>query len=140
MFFILLFDIMLTMILAGKSNQKNLGTTKSSNLCTEIIEYSSPYETTICNLTLPTYILNGKYDFNKHHAITKTITYNLNCIINVNYYPIPQVHWSNFHHHPISIKIQGLADTFMALCIPFDSPLRPKSSTSRFLKPYTLEH
>jgi ribonucleoside-diphosphate reductase subunit M1 len=81
-------------ILAGKSNQKNLGTIKSSNLCMEIIEYSSPDETAVCNLAflmLPTYILNGKYDFNKLHTVTKTITYNLNCMINV-YYPISKAH------------------------------------------------
>jgi len=98
-------------------NQKNLGTIKSSNLCMEIIEYSSPDETAVCNLAsliLPTYILNGKYDFNKLHTVTKTITYNLNCMINV-YYPIPKAHQLNFHHRPISIRIQGLVDTFMAL-------------------------
>jgi len=113
------------MISAAKSNQQNLGTIKSSNLCTEIIEYSSPDETAVCNLAslaLPTYISNGKYDFNKLHSVAKTVAYNLNRIIDVNYYPIPEARRSNFRHRPIGIGIQGLADTFMALRMPFDSP------------------
>jgi len=111
--------------LTAKSNQKNLGTIKSSNLCTEIIEYSSPDETAVCNLAslaLPTFIVNGKYDFNKLHAVTKSVTYNLNRIIDVNYYPIPEARRSNFRHRPIGICVQGLADTFMALRMPFESP------------------
>jgi len=113
------------MISAAKSNQQNLGTIKSSNLCIEIIEYSSPDETAVCNLAslaLPTYISNGKYDFNKLHSVAKTVAYNLNRIIDVNYYPIPEARRSNFRHRPIGIGIQGLADTFMALRMPFDSP------------------
>src|ERR1700683_2389893 len=81
--------------LTAKSNQQNVGTIKSSNLCTEIIEYSSPDETAVCNLTfltLLTYIKDGKYDFNKLHTITKHVTFNLNHIIDVNYYPIPEAH------------------------------------------------
>jgi len=111
--------------LTAKSNQQNVGTIKSSNLCTEIIEYSSPDETAVCNLAslaLPTYIKDGKYDFNKLHAVTKHVTFNLNRIIDVNYYPIPEARRSNFRHRPIGVGVQGLADTFMALRMPFDSP------------------
>ena len=108
-----------------KSNQKNLGTIKSSNLCTEIIEYSAPDETAVCNLAslaLPTFIVNGQYDFQKLHDVTKVVTYNLNRIIDVNYYPIPEARRSNFRHRPIGVGVQGLADAFMALRMPFDSP------------------
>ncbi|KAF9445388.1 ribonucleotide reductase alpha subunit [Macrolepiota fuliginosa MF-IS2] len=107
-----------------KSNQKNLGTIKSSNLCTEIIEYSSPEETAVCNLAslaLPTFISNGKYDFKKLHEVTKVVANNLNRIIDVNYYPIPEARRSNVRHRPIGVGVQGLADTFMALRMPFDS-------------------
>ncbi|KAF8895575.1 ribonucleotide reductase alpha subunit [Infundibulicybe gibba] len=109
----------------AKSNQKNLGTIKSSNLCTEIIEYSSPDETAVCNLAslaLPTFISNGKYDFQKLHDVTKVVAFNLNRIIDVNYYPIPEARNSNMRHRPIGIGVQGLADAFMALHMPFDSP------------------
>ncbi|KAF8157859.1 ribonucleotide reductase alpha subunit [Crassisporium funariophilum] len=109
----------------SKSNQKNLGTIKSSNLCTEIIEYSSPDETAVCNLAslaLPTFIVNGQYDFQKLHDVTKVVAYNLNKIIDVNYYPIPEARRSNMRHRPIGVGVQGLADTFMALRMPFDSP------------------
>ncbi|KAG5645982.1 ribonucleoside reductase large subunit Cdc22 [Asterophora parasitica] len=109
----------------GKSNQKNLGTIKSSNLCTEIIEYSSPEETAVCNLAslaLPTFIKGGKYDFQKLHDVAKVVAFNLNRIIDVNYYPIPEAKRSNFRHRPIGIGVQGLADTFMALHMAFDSP------------------
>ncbi|KAG2051608.1 ribonucleotide reductase large subunit [Suillus hirtellus] len=97
-----------------KSNQKNLGTIKLSNLCTEIIEYSSPEETAICNLAslaLPTFISNGKYDFQKLHDVVKVVTRNLNHIIDV-----------NMCHRPIGLGVQGLADAFMILRLPFDSP------------------
>ena len=86
---------------------------------------SAPNETAICNpasLALPTYISNGKCNFKKLHAVAKTVTFNLNCIIDVNYYPIPEARKSNFRHRPIGIGIQGLADTFMALRMPFNSP------------------
>lgn len=109
----------------AKSNQKNLGTIKSSNLCTEIIEYSSPDETAVCNLAslaLPTFIKGGVYDFKKLHEVAKVVTYNLNRIIDVNYYPIPEARRSNMRHRPIGIGVQGLADAFMALRMPFDSP------------------
>ncbi|PPQ75016.1 hypothetical protein CVT26_011553 [Gymnopilus dilepis] len=108
-----------------KSNQKNLGTIKSSNLCTEILEYSSPDETAVCNLAslaLPSFIVNGKYDFQKLHDVAKVVAYNLNKIIDVNYYPIPEARRSNMRHRPIGIGVQGLADAFMALRMPFDSP------------------
>lgn len=109
----------------AKSNQKNLGTIKSSNLCTEIIEYSSPDETAVCNLAslaLPTFINNGKYDFKKLHEVAKVVAFNLNRIIDVNYYPTPEARRSNARHRPIGIGVQGLADTFMALRMAFDSP------------------
>ncbi|TFY79810.1 hypothetical protein EWM64_g4205 [Hericium alpestre] len=107
-----------------KSNQKNLGTIRSSNLCTEIMEYSSPDETAVCNLAslaLPTFIRNGKYDFKKLHEVTKTVAYNLNKIIDVNYYPIPEARKSNMRHRPIGIGVNGLADAFMILRLPFES-------------------
>ncbi|KAJ7078684.1 ribonucleotide reductase alpha subunit [Mycena epipterygia] len=109
----------------SKSNQKNLGTIKSSNLCTEIIEYSAPDETAVCNLAsiaLPSFISNGKYDFKHLHAITKVVAYNLNRIIDVNYYPIPETRRSNMRHRPIGVGVQGLADVFLALRMPFESP------------------
>ncbi|KAJ7753333.1 ribonucleotide reductase alpha subunit [Mycena maculata] len=109
----------------SKSNQKNLGTIKSSNLCTEIIEYSSPEETAVCNLasvSLPSCISDGKYDFQKLHDITKVVAFNLNRIIDVNYYPIEEARRSNMRHRPIGVGVQGLADTFQCLRLPFDSP------------------
>lgn len=109
----------------GKSNQQNLGTIKSSNLCTEIIEYSSPDETAVCNLAslaLPTFVSGGKYDFQKLHDVAKSVAFNLNRIIDVNYYPVPEARRSNMRHRPIGVGVQGLADTFMALRMPFDSP------------------
>ena len=112
-------------IALAKSNQQNLGTIKSSNLCTEIIEYSSPEETAVCNLAsiaLPSFIENGVYNFQKLHDITKVVAYNLNRIIDVNYYPIPEARRSNMRHRPIGIGVNGLADAFMALHMPFDSP------------------
>ncbi|TFK17073.1 hypothetical protein FA15DRAFT_676325 [Coprinopsis marcescibilis] len=108
----------------AKSNQKNLGTIKSSNLCTEIIQYSSPEETAVCNLAslaLPTFINNGVYNFKKLHEVVKVVTRNLNRIIDVNYYPVPEARRSNMRHRPIGIGVQGLADAFMALRMPFDS-------------------
>ncbi|KAI0345961.1 hypothetical protein BDW22DRAFT_1353597 [Trametopsis cervina] len=109
----------------AKSNQQNLGTIKSSNLCTEIIEYSSPEETAVCNLAsiaLPSFIENGRYNFKKLHDVAKVVAFNLNRIIDVNYYPIPEARRSNMRHRPIGVGVQGLADAFMALRMPFDSP------------------
>jgi ribonucleoside-diphosphate reductase subunit M1 len=110
-----------------KSNQKNLGTIKCSNLCTEIIEYSAPDEVAVCNLAsiaLPSFIDTSTktYDFKKLHAVAKVICANLNRIIDVNYYPVEEARRSNMRHRPIGIGIQGLADAFMILGHPFDSP------------------
>ncbi|MCV9389214.1 ribonucleoside-diphosphate reductase subunit alpha [Reichenbachiella ulvae] len=110
-----------------KSNQKNLGTIKSSNLCTEIIEYTSPDEVAVCNLAsiaLPMYIdeETNEFDHQKLYDITYVITKNLNKVIDINYYPIPEAKNSNMRHRPIGIGVQGLADTFMKLRMPFDSP------------------
>ncbi len=110
-----------------KSNQKNLGTIKSSNLCTEIIEYSDSKETAVCNLAsiaLPKFIIPGKkpkYDFNALRDIAYTATINLNRVIDVNYYPTKETKTSNMKHRPIGIGVQGLADTFAILKIPFES-------------------
>jgi len=108
-----------------KSNQKNLGTIRSSNLCTEIIEYTSPDEVAVCNLAslaLPKFVEDGKYNFQKLHDITRVVTRNLNKVIDVNYYPIPEAENSNMRHRPIGIGVQGLADAFILMRFPFDSP------------------
>jgi len=109
-----------------KSNQKNLGTIRSSNLCTEIMEYTSPDEVAVCNLasiSLPKFVdKDGTYNFDKLHDITKVITRNLNKIIDINYYPIKEAENSNFRHRPIGIGVQGLADAFILMRMPFDSP------------------
>jgi ribonucleoside-diphosphate reductase alpha chain len=107
-----------------KSNQKNLGTIKSSNLCTEIIEYTAPDEVAVCNLAsiaLPKFVVDGKFDHQKLYDITQVVTKNLNRIIDINYYPVPEAANSNFRHRPIGIGIQGLADVFLMLRMPFDS-------------------
>lgn len=109
-----------------KSNQKNLGTIRSSNLCTEIIEYTAPDEVAVCNLAsiaLPTYIdmSEGVYDFQKLHEVTQVIVRNLNRIIDVNYYPVEEARNSNMRHRPIGLGVQGLADAFLALRYPFES-------------------
>ncbi|KAK8463415.1 hypothetical protein SEVIR_1G363100v4 [Setaria viridis] len=128
-----------------KSNQQNLGTIKSSNLCTEIIEYTSPEETAVCNLAsiaLPRFVRekgvaieshpaklvgssgskNRYFDFDKLAEITSMVTCNLNKIIDISYYPIENARRSNIRHRPIGIGVQGLADTFILLGMPFDSP------------------
>jgi ribonucleoside-diphosphate reductase alpha chain len=108
----------------SKSNQKNLGTIKSSNLCTEIIEYTAPDEIAVCNLAsiaLPKFVIDGKFDHQKLFEVTKVITRNLNRIIDINYYPVPEAEKSNFRHRPIGIGVQGLADAFILLRMPFDS-------------------
>jgi ribonucleotide reductase alpha subunit len=105
-----------------KTNQKNLGTIKSSNLCTEIIEYSDKDQTAVCNLAsigLPMFVENDKFDFDKLHSATKVITRNLNKIIDVNYYPTNKTKISNLLHRPIGIGVQGLADTFALLNMSF---------------------
>ena len=114
----------------SKSNQKNLGTIKSSNLCTEIIEYTSKDEVAVCNLAslaLPKYVkANDKgvneFDHAKLYEVTKSATKNLNKIIDVNYYPVPEARNSNLRHRPIGLGVQGLADVFIMLRMPFESP------------------
>ncbi|MEO6039523.1 MAG: ribonucleoside-diphosphate reductase subunit alpha [Saprospiraceae bacterium] len=107
-----------------KSNQQNLGTIRSSNLCTEILEYTSPDEVAVCNLAsiaLPKFVENGQFNFDKLVEITKVATRNLNKVIDVNYYPIPQAEYSNKRHRPIGLGVQGLADTFILMRYAFDS-------------------
>ena len=107
-----------------KSNQKNLGTIKSSNLCAEVLIYSSPEEIGVCNLAsicLPTYIEDGVFNFEKLHEITKVITKNLNKVIDKNFYPVEKARVSNLKHRPIGIGVQGLADVFIKLRFPFES-------------------
>ena len=107
-----------------KSNQQNLGTIKCSNLCTEIVEYSAPDEVAVCNLAsiaLPTFIEGDEFNFQKLHDVTKVVANNLNKIIDCNYYPVEEARRSNFRHRPIGIGVQGLADAFLALRMPFDS-------------------
>ncbi|KAH8507915.1 hypothetical protein H0E87_010169 [Populus deltoides] len=138
-----------------KSNQQNLGTIKSSNLCTEIIEYTSPTETAVCNLAsiaLPRFVremgvpveshpskLVGSrgfksryFDFEKLAEVTGVVTSNLNKIIDVNYYPVETARRSNFRHRPIGIGVQGLADTFILLGMSFDSPEAQKLNKDIF--------
>jgi ribonucleoside-diphosphate reductase alpha chain len=113
----------------SKSNQKNLGTIKSSNLCTEIIEYTAPDEVAVCNLAsiaLPKFVTTGPdgkqmFDHQKLYEITKVATKNLNKVIDINYYPVEEARRSNFRHRPIGLGIQGLADAFIMLRMPFDS-------------------
>lgn len=110
----------------AKSNQKNLGTIKSSNLCIEIVEYSSPEETAVCNLAsigLPMYVdrAANAFNFNKLHDVTKVITKNLNKVIDLNFYPLEKARRSNLRHRPIGIGVQGLADVFAMLRVPFES-------------------
>jgi ribonucleoside-diphosphate reductase alpha chain len=108
-----------------KSNQKNLGTIKSSNLCTEIIEYTSPDEIAVCNLAsiaLPMFVTeDGIFDHQKLFEVTIVATKNLNKVIDVNYYPVEEARRSNMRHRPIGLGVQGLADAFIKLKMPFDS-------------------
>jgi len=108
-----------------KSNQKNLGTIKSSNLCTEILEYSAPDETAVCNLgsiALPKYVNaeTKSFDFDKLFEVAYQLTVNLNQVIDVNYYPVKEAENSNFRHRPIGLGVQGLADAFILMRYPFD--------------------
>ena len=109
-----------------KSNQKNLGTIRSSNLCTEIVEYTSPDEVAVCNLasiSLAKFVKEDQsFDFDRLYEITRVVTRNLNKIIDVNYYPIEEARNSNMRHRPIGIGVQGLADAFIQMRYPFDSP------------------
>lgn len=107
-----------------KSNQKNLGTIKCSNLCTEIIEYTAPDEVAVCNLasiSLPRFVDGKKFDFQKLYEISKIVTRNLNKVIDGNYYPLIEAENSNKRHRPVGIGVQGLADAFMLLRLPFES-------------------
>ena len=112
-----------------KSNQQNLGTIKSSNLCTEILEFTSPDEVAVCNLAsiaLPKFVTTGPdgkkfFDHQKLYEITKVATRNLNKVIDVNYYPVEEAKRSNFRHRPIGLGVQGLADAFIMLRMPFES-------------------
>lgn len=108
-----------------KSNQQNLGTIKSSNLCTEIIEYTSADEIAVCNLgsiALPKFVKDGDFDHNRLFDVAYQLTINLNKIIDGNYYPVPETRKSNMRHRPIGIGVQGLADAFIMMRFPFDSP------------------
>ena len=107
-----------------KSNQQNLGTIRSSNLCTEILEYTSPDEVAVCNLAsiaLPMFVKNGSFDHKELFKITKRVTKNLNRVIDRNYYPVKEAENSNMRHRPIGLGVQGLADTFIKLRLPFTS-------------------
>jgi ribonucleotide reductase alpha subunit len=109
-----------------KSNQKNLGTIKSSNLCCEVLQHSNDKETAVCNLAsigLPSFVnLETKqFDYEKLHEVTKVVTNNLNKVIDINFYPTEKTKRSNFKHRPIGIGVQGLADTFVLMDIPFHS-------------------
>jgi len=109
----------------SKSNQQNLGTIRSSNLCTEILEYTSPDEVAVCNLAsiaLPMFVKDGKFDHQALYKITKRVTKNLNRVIDRNYYPVIEAENSNMRHRPIGLGVQGLADTFIMLRMPFTSP------------------
>jgi ribonucleoside-diphosphate reductase alpha chain len=119
----------------GKSNQQNLGTIRSSNLCTEILEYTSADEVAVCNLAsiaLPKFTKDGHFDHDKLYEITYHLTGNLNRIIDLNYYPVPEARKSNMRHRPIGLGIQGLADVFMELRMPFESPEARQLNTEIF--------
>ncbi|MDX1314796.1 MAG: ribonucleoside-diphosphate reductase subunit alpha, partial [Eudoraea sp.] len=107
-----------------KSNQQNLGTIRSSNLCTEILEYTSKDEIAVCNLAsiaLPMFVKNGEFDHRELFKVTKRVTKNLNRVIDRNYYPVKEAENSNMRHRPIGLGVQGLADTFIQLRLPFTS-------------------
>jgi ribonucleoside-diphosphate reductase alpha subunit len=107
-----------------KSNQKNIGVIQSSNLCTEIIQYSNPEETAVCNLaslSLPAFVKNGEFQYEELHRVTKIVTRNLDRIIDINDYPTEKAHRSNMRHRPIGLGVQGLADVFFLMKYPFIS-------------------
>jgi len=121
----------------SKTNQKNLGTIKSSNLCTEIMEYTDPGEVAVCNLAsiaLPKFVdvSANTFDFTKLVEITKVVTTNLNKVIDANFYPVDQAKTSNMRHRPIGIGVQGLADVFILLKIPFESARAKKLNRDIF--------
>ena len=118
-----------------KSNQKNLGTIKSSNLCTEIMEYTAPDEVAVCNLAslaLPKYVTEDGFDHDKLFEVTYQATVNLNRIIDGNYYPVEEAKNSNMCHRPIGLGVQGLADTYILMRMPFDSPEAQKLNKEIF--------
>lgn len=118
-----------------KSNQQNLGTIRSSNLCTEIIEYTSPDEVAVCNLAsinLSKFVTDGEFDFDRLYEITRVVTRNLNKVIDVNYYPIEEARNSNMRHRPVGIGVQGLADAFILMRQAFDSPEARKMNREIF--------
>jgi len=118
-----------------KSNQKNLGTIKSSNLCTEIIEYSSPTEQAVCNLSsiaLPKYIIDGEFSHQLLYEYTYQVVKNLNNVIDLNFYPTEETKLSNMRHRPVGLGVQGLADVFCMLSIPFESDEADKLQTDIF--------
>ncbi len=119
----------------NKSNQKNLGTIQSSNLCTEIVEYTAPDEVAVCNLAsiaLSKFVIDGKFDYQKLYEIAYTATKNLNKVIDVNYYPVIEARNSNMRHRPIGLGVQGLADAFAKLRYPFTSPEAKKLNVEIF--------
>ncbi|TGM64433.1 ribonucleoside-diphosphate reductase subunit alpha [Leptospira meyeri] len=119
----------------AKSNQKNLGTIKSSNLCTEILEFTSPDEVAVCNLAsvaLPKFVFEGKFLFDKLYEIVYQMTVNLNRIIDENYYPVPEAKKSNLKHRPIGIGVQGLADVFILLRMAYESEAAKKINIQIF--------
>ncbi|MGB0933379.1 MAG: ribonucleoside-diphosphate reductase subunit alpha [Lishizhenia sp.] len=118
-----------------KSNQQNLGTIKSSNLCTEIMEYTAPDEVAVCNLAslaLPKYVENGEFDHQKLFEVSYQAAVNLNRIIDGNFYPVEEARNSNMRHRPIGLGVQGLADTFIMLRLPFDSEEAKKLNAEIF--------
>ena len=119
----------------SKSNQQNLGTIKSSNLCTEIMEYTSPTETAVCNLgslALPKFVENGVFNFEKLQDYTRILARNLDIVIDKNFYPTPETRNSNSRHRPIGIGIQGLADVFALMRLPWSSPEASALNTKIF--------
>jgi ribonucleoside-diphosphate reductase alpha chain len=119
-----------------KSNHKHLGTIKSSNLCTEIMEYTSKDETAVCNLAsvaLPKFVdIDGNFDHKKFYDVVYRMTVNLNRVIDINYYPIPEAKRSNLRHRPIGLGVQGLADTFFLMRLPFEGQRALEVNTEIF--------
>merc|ERR1719454_510027 len=119
-----------------KSNQQNLGTIRSSNLCTEILEYTSPDEIAVCNLAslaLPMYVReDGTYDFQRLYEVTKVVTLNLNKVIDRNFYPVEEARRSNMRHRPVGLGVQGLADAFLMMKLPFESEGAKRLNTDIF--------
>jgi len=118
-----------------KSNQQNLGTIRSSNLCTEIMEYTAPDEVAVCNLAsiaLPMFVKNGEFDHKELFKVTKRVTKNLNKVIDRNYYPVKEAENSNMRHRPVGLGVQGLADAFIMLRLPFTSDAAKKLNQEIF--------